>query len=536
MAGSKHIRKISAVCFALALLLTILFINGEALGVQALTQELGYVSRLFDTGRVHTIDIVIDGWDSFISTCENEAYTPCCVVIDGEAYQNTGLRAKGNTSLRLVSQMDSSRYSFKLEFDHYDSGKTYYGLDKLCLNNLIQDNTCMKDYLTYQLMAAFGVDAPLCSYVYLTVNGEDWGLYLAVEGVEEGFLQRNYGSGYGALYKPDSADFGGTGSSDVKLQYIDSSPDSYANIFNSAKTDITAADQQRLIASLKALQAYEDLDAVLDIDQVLRYLVVHSYVVNDDSYTGSMVHNYYLYEQDGKLSMIPWDYNLAFGTFQAGDAGSAVNSPIDEVLTDRPMQAWIFSDEAYTAMYHSLFAEFLEGIDTDAIIGSAYDLIAPYVEQDPTKFCTYEAFETGVQTLRSFCALRTRSVQGQLSGSVPSTEAAQRMDPSALIAAPQLLLSDMGAMDGAGEAGGFPGGEFSPGAFPLGDEEATPASGNPPEQMPADRDSPPMQRDPFSAPNGQRPTDQPAKHSLLLMGVSCLVLLLGIIFAKRFRC
>ena len=122
---------------------------------------------------------------------------------------------------------------------------------------------------------------------------------------------------------------------------------------------------------LKALQAYEDLDAVLDIDQVLRYLVVHSYVVNDDSYTGSMVHNYYLYEQDGKLSMIPWDYNLAFGTFQAGDAGSAVNSPIDEVLTDRPMQAWIFSDEAYTAMYHSLFAEFLEGIDTDAIIASA---------------------------------------------------------------------------------------------------------------------------------------------------------------------
>ena len=143
---------------------------------------------------------------------------------------------------------------------------------------------------------------------------------------------------------------------------------------------------------------------------------------------------------------------------------------------------------------------------------------------------------SGVQTLRSFCALRTRSVQGQLSGSVPSTEAAQRMDPSALIAAPQLLLSDMGAMDGAGEAGGFPGGEFSPGAFPLGDEEATPASGNPPEQMPADRDSPPMQRDPFSAANGQRPTDQPAKHSLLLMGVSCLVLLLGIIFAKRFRC
>ena len=27
-----------------------------------------------------------------------------------------------------------------------------------------------------------------------------------------------------------------------------------------------------------------------------------------------LVHNYYLYEKDGKISMIPCDYNLSFGT------------------------------------------------------------------------------------------------------------------------------------------------------------------------------------------------------------------------------
>ena len=67
----------------------------------------------------------------------------------------------------------------------------------------------MKDYLTYQMMGYFDVAAPLCSYVYLTVNGEDWGLYLAVEGVEESFLKRNYGANYGELYKPDSQSLGG---------------------------------------------------------------------------------------------------------------------------------------------------------------------------------------------------------------------------------------------------------------------------------------------------------------------------------------
>ena len=132
---------------------------------------------------------------------------------------------------------------------------------------------------------------------------------------------------------------GGNGSSDVKLQYIDDDPESYQNIFGNAKTDVSSNDEAWLIESLKKLSSYEDLEDVLDMDAVLRYFVVHNFVVNGDSYTGSMIHNYYLYEQDGKLSMLPWDYNLAFGSFQGNDATNSVNDPIDDVLSDRPMQA-----------------------------------------------------------------------------------------------------------------------------------------------------------------------------------------------------
>ena len=31
----------------------------------------------------------------------------------------------------------------------------------------------MKDYLCYTVMGEFGVASPLCSYAYITVNGED---------------------------------------------------------------------------------------------------------------------------------------------------------------------------------------------------------------------------------------------------------------------------------------------------------------------------------------------------------------------------
>ena len=142
-------------------------------------------------------------------------------MIDGESFGNVGLRAKGNTSLTQVESYGNNRYSFKLEFDHYESGQTYHGLDKLSLNNIIQDNTYMKDYITYRMMGEFGAVSPLCSYVYIRVNGEDWGLYLAVEGVEEAFMQRNYGGDYGELYKPDSQSSGGAGNVDDRKGFME---------------------------------------------------------------------------------------------------------------------------------------------------------------------------------------------------------------------------------------------------------------------------------------------------------------------------
>ena len=194
MSTHKHIDRVCAAVLALTLILTVLFIQGKSLGLEAAPSALGYEERLFAAGQVHTIDLRMEDWEGFLETCTNEEYQLCSLTIDGEAVESAAIRAKGNTSLTSVAAYGNDRYSFKVEFDHYDGAGAYHGLDKLSLNNLIQDNTCMKDFLVYRLMAAFGAAAPLCSYVWLTVNGEPWGLYLAVEGIEDAFLERNYGS------------------------------------------------------------------------------------------------------------------------------------------------------------------------------------------------------------------------------------------------------------------------------------------------------------------------------------------------------
>ena len=573
MSTSKHIDKICCTVLAFVIILTAVFVNAGQYGLTAVSSGMGYEQRLFDTTKVHTIDIIMDDWEGFLDTCENEEYELCAAIIDGEAFKNVGIRAKGNTSLSMVSQYGNDRYSFKIEFDHYDNTKTYYGLDKLSLNNIIQDHTYMKDYLCYQMMGYFGVNAPLCSYVSITVNGEAWGLYLAVEGVEESFLERNFGSDYGQLYKPDNMDMGGgkgngggfqmdhfqeerassdetefpegtqppnetefpegtqppdetefpegtqppnetefpeemqpsketefpegmqprdeislpddseeesssenrkmptkrniegrfsnghmncRKSEDVSLIYTDDNPESYSNIFENAKTDVTDADKARFIRSLKSLNEEKDLTEVVNVDEVIRYFVIHNFVCNFDSYTGSMIHNYYLYEEDGQMSMIPWDYNLAFGGFQSEtDASGLVNYPIDTPVSggdtdSRPMLAWILNNEQYKETYHQYFAEFIADYFESGyfveMIDTVSSMIAPYVKEDPTKFCTYEQFETGLDVLKQFCLLRAESIAGQVEGTIPSTEEGQKQEKSALIDASSITISDMGSM------------------------------------------------------------------------------------------
>ena len=863
MSTHKHFDKICCVVLAVTLVLSALFVNAEKFGVKKASKVMGYETTIFDNTKVHNIEIIMDDWDEFLDSCTSEEYFDCSIVIDNEAFKNVAIRGKGNTSLSSVASYGNDRYSFKVEFDHYDSTSTYHGLDKLVLNNVIQDNTYMKDYLTYQLMNKMGVAAPLCSYAYITVNGEDWGLYLAVEAVEESFLQRNYGKDYGELYKPDSMNMGGgrgngkdfdmddfmgsdktdkvetttqvtttqaetttivettetttesttytttenttattapesteptypqmpdgvtfpegmtppegggnpfeggelpegftfpegmtppdmggqmpdmgdffggempdlgdlfggempegmtppdmggqrppqgggerpnisdilgmstesssspqvmqlsssnsftppsgnmpsdfdmpsmgnmgrfdfnideetvrnafkklgldesllngvdfdnlsitdvmslmnkldedtiqklmqeimgsgmsgmpsfggempsgmpggfggfgMGSSDVKLQYIDDDSDSYSNIFSSAKTDVSKADEKRLIEALKRLSNGEDLENTVDIEAVINYFVVHNFVVNSDSYTGSMIHNYYLYENDGQMQMIPWDYNLAFGSFMSvGSATSSINDPIDTPLSvsgngDRPMIDWIFSSDEYTELYHQYFSAFISEYFDSGYFEEFYDstaaMISPYIEKDPTKFCTYEEFEKGSAVLREFCMLRAESVKGQLNGTIGKTSDTQKSDT--LVDGSKLNTSAMGSMGGMGGKGGmdFPGMGGSSDKTPSGTNNKKPSGSDSTSnfpQRPSDQSRPTTDnsnntgseesstnssdRGQMQFPGGMSSDRMPSRgqasispSSLIMVFISIITLGFGLVFVSKYK-
>ena len=528
-----------------------------------------YSSKLFDTSYVHTVDINIsdEDWEDLKANPTAKTKYRTDITIDGETVKDVSFSTKGNTSLTAVAQdKDSDRYSFKINFGKYVDSQTYYGLNKLNLNNIYADATYMKDYLSYEIFRQAGVDSPLVSYVWLTVNGEDHGLYIAIEDISESYLDRTQ-NGEGELYKPETEQFenmakggqpkdnnndsqqipqggmeppqNGQNSSDFQnnnrppqmsndnngsdrpelpsgdmmppngfdmnnvpngempsmpqsgemptmpegaappnlpqgggfgsnakgadLKYTDDEIDSYSDIFDNDETDADESSNKRVIAALKALSQGENIEEYIDTDEVIRYFAAHNFVLNYDSYTGNMLHNYYLYEKDGRLSMLPWDYNLAFGAFGGGQGGkpdksgtasseatALINTGIDTPLSGsqdsaRPMWNFIISDEKYLKQYHEVYEELLDYFESgkcDAEIERICNMILPYVEKDSSAFYTSEQLKNAEKTLKSFCRLRAESIRKQLDGKL-SAKTSEQNDTDQIDAS-SITISDMG--------------------------------------------------------------------------------------------
>lgn len=492
--------------------------------------DTGYVHEI-------NVEISEDDWKDLLENPLEKTKYKANVTIDGNRVENVSFATKGNTSLSQVASSDSDRYSFKINFGKYDKGQTYQGLDKLNLNNIMSDATYMKDYLSYMIMREAGVSAPLTSYAALSINGELHGLYIAIENVSDSFLERNGQSADGTLYKPESDMMNNAGKGEAPqddmqpptnedssvempqngmqppqgngqppqgdmqpptnedggvempqgdmqppqggdtkgsdLVYTDDNRDSYSFIFDNEENDVSEDDEQQLIAAIKALNSGENIEQYWDMDEVIRYFAAHNFVLNYDSYTGTMLHNYYLYENDGKVSVYPWDYNLAFGGFQGGtDATSAVNWAIDSPLSgateeNRPLWNAVVSNEEYLEKYHQVYSEllrnFFENGKCTEEIERVYNMIRPYVEKDPTAFYTLDRFDTAVNTLKAFCEKRAESISKQLNGTLGSTGDTQKNEDK--VDASDLKLTDMGSQ------GGEKGGKGAPNGMPNNSEQ-----------------------------------------------------------------
>ena len=580
MISNKYINAIISTITAIAIFFTTLvYINSKNVTTTeaiSSSSNFTYVNTVFNKEQITDIDIEVneDNWNYLLENATNEEYITANITINGTKYYNIGIRAKGNSSLSTVASDDTTdRYSFKVKFDEYVDGQTLDGLSKIALNNIISDATYMKEYLSYDLLERMGVPTPAFAFTNIKINGEEWGLYFAVEVIEEEFIERNYGSLSGNLYKPEGNEIGAKDNENMKpninngennappnmnneqnkennappnmdntqngenivppnmnntqngeniappnmdntqngeniappnmdntqngenitppnmsnvqneenapptsidneetsetpnpgtdetnnaqgnenfkdngfrggmmgggmgasnganLVYTDDNKDSYSDILeNEVFKTTTDSDKDKVIEMIKNLNEGTNLEEFLNVDEILRYFAVNTFLVNLDSYASNMKHNYYLYERDGVFEILPWDYNLSFGAFNIGTASNAINFPIDSPVTDSlensPLIGKLLEVDEYKETYHKYLQEIVDYVNNgtyENTINEVNSLIADYVKNDPTAFYTYEEYTTSIPELINFGIDRAKSISAQLDGSQPST-------------------------------------------------------------------------------------------------------------------
>lgn len=542
-----------------------------------------------------------------LDNAASEEYTAANITVNGTTYNNVAIRPKGNSSLsQLVTDDSTERYSFKIKLDKYVDGQTLDGLSKLVLNNNMSDTTSMKEYLSYKLLDSLGIPTLACSYAHITVNGEEWGLYLAVEPIEEEFIERNYGSIDGNLYKPESdnvamgdkdnnenkimdnnnfspsenttsennnkttidnsidmqnqsnmnnGDSSGqmqmppdmnTGNSTGEMQappdmnngnpsremqtppdmnngdssgQMQTPPDmnkqstndstnqpqipngigggigrnsnganlvwngddisNYSAIFDNAIFKTTDSDDYtKILDMIEHLDSLDDIESYLDVDEVLKYFAANTFLVNLDSYVSNMNHNYYLYENDGIVSILPWDYNLSFAGFQAGSASNAINFPIDSPVSDSleesPLIGKLLEVDEYKDIYHHYLNEIVENFvnngTLETLITKTDSLISSYIQNDATAFYTYDEYKASLSNLINFGYDRATSIAAQLDGSQPSTNTGTIETT--------VDLSAMGQQGGGNEKGEMNNMRGSSDTTPPNADSSTPQSDN----------------------------------------------------------
>ncbi|NGP59646.1 spore coat assembly protein [Paenibacillus thiaminolyticus] len=409
--------------------------------------------ELFPRDKVIEVNITIDADDysDMLEHPTDKEVKAASVQYNGYELDNIGIRTKGNSSLTGVASSDSDRYSLKLLLNEYIDSQNLLGVTSINLNNGYSDPSFIREYLTYELLEEMGLPTPEFAFANVSINGEPAGLFLAVEQINESFLSRNFETSYGVLYKPD-----GQGS-DLSWRGDDIS--SYSGLNRKSKS----SDDELTIKMLDELNNGTDYEKYLNVDGILRYMAVNTATVNMDSYQGNFNHNYYLYEENGVFSLIPWDMNMAFGGF-GGSQDSLIGMLMDEptmgAVSNYPLVDKLLQNDTYKERYHQYIQQIVEGyLSPERLKARAQeiaDMIDTYVEQDPTKFYTYEEFKQSLTSdvknipgLLTFAEARVSNLKQQLDGTLPSYDQGEGIQ---------------GGMPGRGGMGAPPGNGAMPGA------------------------------------------------------------------------
>ncbi len=382
---------------------------------------------LFDASVVR--DVYIDLPQASIDAINAEAYPPGCVPyarsyyvgalrFEGQTFDDVGVHIKGGCG----SARDlGGKSSFKINLDWDDPAvpgcpteRRLYGQKHLTLNNGVQDQSAIHEYLTYTLLRALGAPASRMAWVRVFVNDQPYGLYQHVESIDRRFADRWFASKEGMLYEgtywcdllPQNLP---PGDEDDHCLTREFSPDacSVSDPTGDPEDYGPLKDMVNAISALPDGGFYPAIDQIFDFDEVLTVWAVEALIGHWDGYAFWIQNNYRVYHDPvtDRWSLIDTGVDQTFGADL--DPWSPQGLLASRCLSE-PACEQAFADKL------KLVKDTFVALDLGALAAEARSQIEPFVQADPRREYDMTGFDDAQNNTQSFIAVRPAMIESYL--------------------------------------------------------------------------------------------------------------------------
>lgn len=313
---------------------------------------------------------------------------------------DVGVRRKGESTYRYLPQ----KAAFKVRFDKYVKGQTFFGFTDLTLNNSLSDPTFLAERLSYHVFRSVGLPAQRAVSAQVKINGEPYGLYLNVETPNKQLLARLFGANAKTLYE---VNWGSEWLPGVEAG------------FEEDVGDGTLADVEALLtahAAAKTATLLSDMSGVLDTTEWLRFSATEAAVGHYDGYAFGIwgSHNYFMAgDVNGRFSLIPWSTDLTLSDRQtvvnAAQPLGAGGGPTLLVRCKQSAACW----SAYKAQVTSVLTAY-EGLGLVALANTWHAQVHPLVLADPKREAPVSYYLSETANLYTWLGARPAVIRAQL--------------------------------------------------------------------------------------------------------------------------
>lgn len=349
---------------------------------------------LFDTDQFRPFNLTFkqpDFWNQLLNNQVSETYIPVDLEVDGITYPDVGIRLRGQSTIWCAL---NNKFPFRIRMDEYVAGQEIYGQDTFRLNNAALDPTFLREALAAEALRAY-VPMAHRAFTNLTINGQNWGVYIIEQQKDGRYAQEFFGTSSGNRYK--AIPYAG-------LTYHGPDPLDYVGRYDHVNGP-TSDSYLDLIVLLDALNntplgkpLFDALNPLIDMDAYLWVLAGNALLCNWDSYQ-SNTHNYYVLFDGGeqRFYLQTHDLDLTFGTNRPWPNYpiTAGFNKVTRPLSARPWKHLPFRQEFWDHI-RTMAEDTFTWEHLGPLAWKWHNMIDAAVAADPKRIFSYQAFKNGI--------------------------------------------------------------------------------------------------------------------------------------------